>query len=353
MKRLLPLTLLFFLAPTVLAQNSVRVDFYYGPGCPHCARVLTSGLLDEVPNVTKKSLANEQNLMEYRNTIYRLGVKDGIPLAVIYCGDQVEYLQGDNPILNKLESQVQKCVNTGSLNGGQGLTETARMTNPRNELTFPVVITAAIIDSVNPCAFAVMIFLLSTILTLGSKKKIIKVGTIYVLTVYVTYLLSGMALFTAIQQVTEITFAIYYLAAFIAIIFGIINIKDFFWYGKGVTLRIPESKKSTIKKYARKATIPGAIVLGFLVSMFELPCTGGVYLAILSLIAKAGGQALPYLVLYNAIFVMPLVIILALAYVGVSTKKMEKWREGKRNWMKLFLGAFMVVLGIGMLLGWF
>ena len=336
---------------------SVSVDFYHGAGCPHCAIVLASGVLENIPNLTVKSLNQESWLNDYRNTIYSMNIRDGIPLAVIYCGDETEFLQGDSPIINNLQKKVRKCVEEGSLNGEQEtsgeVSSPSSTTTPLNELTLPVVITAAIIDSINPCAFAVMIFMLSTVISLGSKKRILKIGSVYVLTVFTTYLLSGLALFTAIQQISEITFIIYYAAAAIAIIFGLINVKDFFWYGKGITLRIPVSKKGILQKYSRKATIPAAIILGFLVSMFELPCTGGVYLAILSLISKSAVNALPYLFVYNAIFVLPLIIILALAYVGVSTKKMEKWREGRRNWMKLMLGTFMILLGVGMLVGWF
>ena len=94
--------------------------------------------------------------------------------------------------------------------------------------------------------------------------------------------------------------------------------------------------------------------MGFLVSMFELPCTGGVYLAILGMLANNMTRmaAIPYLLLYNVIFVLPLFVILGIVYKGISPEKVEKWRVGKRKWMKLVMGLVMLLLGIAMLLGW-
>jgi len=99
--------------------------------------------------------------------------------------------------------------------------------------------------------------------------------------------------------------------------------------------------------------LPAALILGVLVAMFELPCTGGVYLAILSLLANdmTRTAAIPYLFLYNLIFVLPLFIILILMFKGSSAEKLESWRKKKRKYMKLFTGLFMIALGIVMLLG--
>ena len=93
-------------------------------------------------------------------------------------------------------------------------------------------------------------------------------------------------------------------------------------------------------------------MLGFLVSLFELPCTGGVYLAILGMLAKKETyvSALMYLALYNFIFVLPLAVILLLFWKGVSADKMEKWRKKERKWMKLVIGIALVFIGVWMLI---
>ncbi|MFH1125956.1 MAG: cytochrome c biogenesis protein CcdA, partial [Candidatus Altiarchaeota archaeon] len=143
------------------------------------------------------------------------------------------------------------------------------------------------------------------------------------------------------------------IAAVVAILAGLVNIKDYFWYGKGFTLKIPESKKKTIESWVHKANIPGALVLGFLVSMFELPCTGGVYLAILALMADTMTRlkAILYLLIYNVMFVAPLLVILVLILKGMKAEHIENWRQSKKNFMKLAMGLLLLVLGTVMLLG--
>ena len=221
------------------------------------------------------------------------------------------------------------------------------------KITLPAIIIAALADSINPCAFAVLIFLLLYITTLGAAKRALKIGIVYIITVFIVYFLAGLGLLRAIQFIGATRY-VFYAAAFISIAAGAINVKDFFWYGKGITLAIPESKKGTIEKYVQKASLPAAIILGILVSMFELPCTGGVYLAILSLIARnAYAMAVPYLLLYNIIFVLPLIIILLAVSFGFSAEKAEKLRLEKRKWLRLVIGIAMIALGAAMLAGVF
>lgn len=221
-----------------------------------------------------------------------------------------------------------------------------------DNLTIPAIVGGAAIDSINPCAFAVMIFLLGYLLALGSPKLALRVGLVYIATIFIVYFFAGLGILKALTAF-DIAGIIYKIAAVLLIFIGLVNIKDFFWYGKGFTLAIPESKKPLIQKYISKASIPAAVVLGFLVSAFELPCTGGVYLAILSLLAARETQlaGIPYLLLYNLIFVLPLFIILGLVYFGISAKQMEEWRTKNRKWLRLVLGLGCVVLGVLMLWG--
>jgi cytochrome c biogenesis protein CcdA len=130
---------------------------------------------------------------------------------------------------------------------------------------------------------------------------------------------------------------------------GLIDIKDFFGEGKnGPWLKIPESKKPMIEKWVKKASLPAAIVLGFLVSAFELPCTGGVYFAILTMLAnyETKFHAVLYLLLYNLFFILPLLIIWGLTYWGYSSEKIKSWQQSKKKWLRLALGAGMIILGV-------
>ena len=182
----------------------------------------------------------------------------------------------------------------------------------------------------------------------------VKAGSVYILAVYVTYLLAGLGLLTAIH-ISGVSSIIVKAAAAFALFAGFVNVKDYFWYGKGFSFEIPKSKKGIIEEWTKKANVPAAIVLGFLVSMFELPCTGGVYLAILAMLANTVTKtvAFGYLLIYNIMFVLPLVAILVLVTKGMKAEHIESWRSAKKDWMRLVLGLFLAALGLGLLLGWF
>lgn len=217
-----------------------------------------------------------------------------------------------------------------------------------DQLTLPTIIGAAVIDSINPCAFAVLIFLLTYLTAIKVKQKIITVGLTYIVTVFIVYFLAGLGFLSALAS-TTLTSTIYYLAGILVIILGLIEIKDFFWQSKnGPWLKIPESKKPIIEKWVKKASLPGAIVLGFLVSAFELPCTGGIYLVIVSMLSNQNFnlKAITYLLIYNIFFIMPLLIIWGLTYLGYSSEKIKTWQQSKKKYLRLALGLGMIMLGI-------
>lgn len=331
--------------------KEVCVRFFYGLGCPHCAKVepFVKELAERYPNVKLKTYEVYYNKTNYE-LFNKLNEKFGVPfddrgVPTVVVGNDI--LIG----VSEIEANLEGVILNYSAIGAPCVSEAGWMGSSL-DLTLPTVITAALVDSINPCAFAVLIFLLLYLTTIGARRRMLTVGLTYISVVFVVYFLSGLGLFTAIQTM-NISRLVYNIAAVIAIVAGLINIKDFFWYGKGISLQIPKSKKPLIKSYIQKATIGSAVILGFLVSMVELPCTGGVYLAILSLLATKSTQlvAIPYLLLYNLIFVLPLVVILLVVYKGISPERAEKWRKSKRKWMRLIMGIVMVGLGVVMLTG--
>ena len=179
------------------------------------------------------------------------------------------------------------------------------------------------------------------------------VGVTYIATVFVVYFLAGLGLLTVVQQL-GLTGIVFTFAAVIAIIAGLINIAEVLLKREIFTLAIPVSQKAAIDKYVKRASVPSAIVLGALVSMVELPCTGGVYLAILGLIGDRMTlmEGIPYLLFYNLIFVFPLILILLLVYWGGTPERMEAFRTGSSRWVRLVMGIVMVALGAAMLTGY-
>ncbi|MBU2633892.1 MAG: cytochrome c biogenesis protein [Nanoarchaeota archaeon] len=343
------------------------IVYFYGEGCNKCAKI--KPFIDEIEvkyggKVHISRLEIYHNLNNYNAYNRFCGINGivleerGIPLVAI--GN--DYLMGVSAIEDNLEIKIEEylgkermcpldTMNCHDVNITKGDSEPI----VDKKISLPLVLATGLIDGINPCAFAVLIFLLMFLFEIsGSRKRMFKAGMVYILAVYITYFVAGFGLLSVIQF-SGFSGVIFKIAAILAILFGLVNLKDYFWYGKGFSLKIPELSKGVIEKWTKKANIPAAIVLGFLVSMFELPCTGGVYLAILAMLASSVTkvQAIGYLLIYNLMFILPLIIILVLVLKGMKAEHLENWRKSKRNLMKLLLGLLMLVLGIGMLLGWF
>jgi len=208
------------------------------------------------------------------------------------------------------------------------------------------------LDSINPCAIAVLLILLSALLAVGNKARALKAGLAFITSIYIVYFLFGLGLFTAVQLSGFAHYFYRFVGAF-AIFIGVLNIKDYFWHTK--TMEIPEKWRPTMKKLLRGVTsIPGAFLMGFLVCLFELPCTGGPYLYILGLLAEKTTQmaAIPILLYYNFLFILPLIIITAALYFGLSTvQKVNEFREKHlKGKFHLLAGIVMIILGLFVLL---
>src|SRR3989338_11377461 len=129
-----------------------------------------------------------------------------------------------------------------------------------------VVFTTALIDSINPCAIGVLVLLITTLLALSkNKNKMLTVGMIYISAVFVTYLAAGFGLLFFIQKL-NIGQQLSWFVGGLVIILGLIEIKDFWWYGQGISLQIPARRAQQIKKMMKKISIPGSIILGIFVA---------------------------------------------------------------------------------------
>jgi len=227
-------------------------------------------------------------------------------------------------------------------------------------LTLSIVLGAAAVDSINPCAIGVILFLSSVLLRVSEKKDLLlRLGALYIATVYVVYALAGLGLIWFQATLISLGFAeiVGTIIGVLVVGLGFIELKDFIWHGKGISLEIAPRYKEKITKLAEKISWLGIITIGAFVAMVELPCTGGPYLAITTILAKSfDTQALLYLLLYNFIFVLPLLIILLMIYFGANTAKLKRWRQSKRRWMNLASGLLMIALGVFLILfyrlGW-
>lgn len=228
------------------------------------------------------------------------------------------------------------------------------------ELTLPIVIVAAAVDSINPCVFGVLIFLIAFMNKMfKSPNKMLIFGLLYSAVVYATYLILGFGILK-LTIGTDFATAFYWVAALIAIAAGLFEMKDYFWYGKGPSLQIIPGGGDRIKYYTTKIEgmeqkhpallILTTALLGVFVVLVELPCTGAPYLAILGLLSKGDlSSAIPMLLIYNLIFIIPLFVIIGVSYFGTTSESLENWRKDHRGLMRLGIGIFLVILGMYMI----
>ncbi|HOX34934.1 MAG TPA: cytochrome c biogenesis protein CcdA [Methanoregulaceae archaeon] len=340
------------------AEGTTCIYYFYGDGCPHCARIrpVIDALAEKYPEVELRAYeiyfntTNRAMLNDFRQ---RYNVTKAV-IPTLFVGDQA--LIGETAIRTGLEERItwyrsnpRVCPVNYTVFGGDPLDVSPAQ--PVN-LTVPAIVAAAAIDSINPCAIAVLVILLAYLASLGERRRVAVVGCAYIATVFVVYFIAGLGLLSVVQK-AGLTGPVFTIAAIIAIITGLINIAEVLLKREIFTLAIPASQKGTIDRYIRKASVPSAIVLGALVSMVELPCTGGIYLAILGLLANRMtlAEGIPYLLLYNLVFVLPLVLILIVMVWGGTPQRLEKFRTGSRRWVRLVMGIVMVALGAAMLAG--
>lgn len=217
-------------------------------------------------------------------------------------------------------------------------------------LTIPILVGAALIDSINPCAFGVLIFLLTYLFkSFKSHKHVLVHGLVYIFGVFITYLVAGLLLLPILQQFGRTAAGIYLVIGGLLLLFGVLEIKDFFFYGRGPTLAIWPSAARRIEYYVSRITdrLTTSFFLGVFVALVELPCTGAVYLGVLALVSLIGLQISTFsmLVIYNLIFVLPLIVILFLIHSGGQINKYELLREKYRRHMRLLTGIVLLALG--------
>jgi len=230
------------------------------------------------------------------------------------------------------------------------------------DLNFIGITMLALADSVNPCAIAVLTMVLISILIKnpGKKKIVLRAGLAFVLAVYLGYLIYGTIIIQFFKTFAEFlreNSGIFYNAlAIIAMIIGALNIKDYFIYKPGgIATEMPLSMRPRVKQIIKKITSPiGAFFIGFIVTLFLLPCTMGPYIIAAGLLSDLGILgALPWLLFYNLLFVLPMLIIVGLIYWGfIEIDKVSGWKEKNIKYLHLIAGILMLVVGLALLLGW-
>lgn len=220
----------------------------------------------------------------------------------------------------------------------------------------------ALADSVNPCAIAVLTMVLMTILIQNpeKRKKVLLGGIAFVSAIYVGYLFYGLIIIqffkTFAELLRENSVYIYNGLGIFAMILGALNIKDFFYYKKGgIATEMPIWMRPKVKKIIEKITSPaGAFIIGFLVTLFLLPCTIGPYIIASGLLSELGTLcALPWLAYYNILFVLPMLAITLIIYFGFTRiQDVSGWKERNIKKLHLIAGILLFLVGLALLMGW-
>jgi len=208
-----------------------------------------------------------------------------------------------------------------------------------NEILWPIVVIAALIDSINPCAFSVLILTIGFLVSLGkSRSGILKVGGVYILGIFATYIFIGLGILQTLSFLS-IPHFMAKIGAVILILVGVINLLNEFFPKFPIKLKIPQLAHGRIASLMEQASVPTAFILGAVVGFYEFPCTGGPYLLILGLLHDQATfySGLSYLVLYNLIFILPLVVILLIGSDKGLLAKVQIWK--KFRGFKVFIGS--------------
>ncbi|MDI6826607.1 MAG: hypothetical protein QMD36_05515 [Candidatus Aenigmarchaeota archaeon] len=222
------------------------------------------------------------------------------------------------------------------------------------ELPIPIIgaILGFIDGGFNPCALSVLFFLIAYLMALGSRRKCLAIGLTYSLTVFIVYFLFMYGVLNVLSIIGYLEI-IKTTVGIILIFAGIVEMKDFFFYGKGLSLEIPKFAKPRIERLIKAATVPSAIFLGFFVSLVEIPCAGAFSFIYVTILAErvSGLVNILYLLWYNLFFVAPLVILTIIFYFGIlQVEKAEETRLRTRKYMRLVAGLIMLALGLAIVL---
>lgn len=224
------------------------------------------------------------------------------------------------------------------------------------KITFPLITVAGLVDGINPCAIGMILLLLGYIIVFARKpEKILKLGGVYILTVYLTYLAIGLLFYRSVETLNLTPYRVVFdrILGGVLLFTGLVNIKDFFAPGKGFSLEIPQKARPKLLKLVERVSLPATIVLAILVTILETPCSLPIYVGTATILNYSGFSLpviLAYFAYYNFLFILPLIVILLLVWRGREMVSLKEWEHKAKRWMKLSIGVLLALMGIWLLL---
>ena len=341
--------------PTELDLNSL-------PGSPKIwvkNRVLVKGSTYLDPLVAKALLFSE----DPTKVLEKLKPLQDVNPCIPYSGGEVCFQHGvkfNKDWIFVWNGKAVATSNNSSITNKTYTPATAEGIPQSTELTLTKIVSLAAVDAINPCALAVLTLMLIAIMSYNPRKKyrVLLAGLAFSFSVYVMYLLYGLVIVKFFQVVSQLVVAKIYLykaLAVFAVILGALNLKDAIKYKPGGLLReMPMSWRPKVKKIIKGVTSPlGAGLVGVFVTVFLLPCTMGPYVIAGGILSALDFiKTLPWLLLYNLIFISPMLGITFVVYLGYTTvERVSGWKDKNIRYLHAVAGTIMLILGILMITG--
>lgn len=343
----------------------IYAAYYYQTGCKECARAETDMLYlqSKYPQliIEEFNIFEEAALAEWMAN--RVGVDKNFNTPALFIGDYA-WIDESEFTPNLIEPVLQELSETGS----PAFWENCNPEECNNALLdrfekmgWLAVVLAGLVDGLNPCAFATIIFFVSYLSLSGKKgKQILITGASFTLGVFIAYLVVGLGFYKVLDLISGFTSVIskivYIFTAVLCLVLAVLSIRDFIKVRKGdlsdMALKLPEPLRKRINqtvREGRKASsyVLGAFVTGLLISLLELACTGQIYLPVIismSSVPEMRAQALLYLVLYNLMFIVPLIVVFILAFYGTSSKQFTEFLRKHAGAVKIGMAIVFLIL---------
>lgn len=345
----------------------VHLWFFWSQHCPHCrdARVTMERMDSDHPWLVLHShevSASQEDARLYVDMASQLGHEARSVPGFILCGEMMTGFDREDTTGHLLEQWARSCLERATHADPMAAVAAPLLVQPGSQvvagfdlarLSLPVVtMLLAAMDAFNPCAFFVLLFLLSLLTHEHSRSRMLIIGGIFVLCsglVYFGLMAAWLNVFLVTSELRAVTLA----AGLLAVAMAAVNLKDYIWFKRGFSLSIPDSAKPRLFEHMRgllkERSLPGmllaTVTLALAANSYELLCTAGfpvIYTRLLTLQGLSGPAHYAYLLLYNIVYVLPL---LAIVLVYVRTLGSRKLSEGEGRVLKLVSGLMMLGLG--------
>lgn len=362
-------SLLFFSQPTpALKDPYVRMYYFYSRDCKECLEIkdgFIPALKQKYGDVleVRHLEINEPENYELLSELEKKSRPLKNPPPAIFIGNEI--LDGKEEIKERLEGLIKNYISKGGCDWPFALAQKEERTDrvvieKFKNLGIPIVVGAGLLDGINPCAFTTIIFLISYLAFIGRKgRDLLFVGWAFTSAVFMTYLLIGLGLFEIIKRLTLLSFfnrIVSLLIGGIAGFLGVLSIYDYYKIKKGkikdIVLQLPQSIKDKIHLVIRQESkarhfILASLLLGCLVALLEFPCTGQVYFPIIFVLRHTQDlrlYAFFYLVLYNLMFILPLIAVFIFAYKGMSSQAVARLMQENAGKVKILTAILFFTL---------